>query len=270
MESEVAQLPLTERVWIWLQNNVRQALWGVVGLLLLGVIVAYFFYHRNQKEIQAGEALSNVAGMSEAGANANLAEAYLKVAAEYPNSRAGASALLLAAGDLFADGKFEQAKTQFQKLAREHSDSPLLGQALLGIASCLEAMGKSAEAIAGYKDLVDHHPSDSVVPQARFALARLYEAQNKPELARDYLEQVAQVALGPDGQPRYVYGSMGSEAGMLLEELKTKYPSLVKPPAAPPGSAPFKIETMPAPAVTGAAPANVPAVGTNLPGPAKP
>ena len=139
MESQVVQLPVAERVWIWVQNNTRQALWGVAGLLLLGLVVGYFVYHQNQKEIQAGEALSNVASaqMGGSGGNVNTADAYLKVASEYPSSKAGMRALLLAAGDFFADGKFEQAKAQFQKFAREHSDSPLLGQALLGIAACL-------------------------------------------------------------------------------------------------------------------------------------
>ena len=56
MESEVVQLPVAERVWIWVQNNVRQVLWGVAGLILLGIIIAFFIYRHNQKEIQAGEA----------------------------------------------------------------------------------------------------------------------------------------------------------------------------------------------------------------------
>ena len=63
-----------------------------------------------------------------------------------------------------------------------------------------------------------------MLPQARFALARLYEAQNKPELARNLFEEV---------ERNNPYGSLGSEAGMRLEELKIKYPSLVVP-AAPP------------------------------------
>ena len=59
-----------------------------------------------------------------------------------------------------------------------------------------------------------------MLPQARFALARLYEAQNKPELARNLFEEVER------SNP---YGSLGSEAGMRLEELKLKYPKLATP-----------------------------------------
>jgi hypothetical protein len=61
----------------------------------------------------------------------------------------------------------------------------------------------------------------------------LYEAQNKPELARSLFEEVAR------NNP---YGSLGSEAGIRLEELKIKYPNLVAPVTPTPTNAmPFKV-----------------------------
>jgi TolA-binding protein len=165
--------------------------------------------------------LSNVALTPMTGASrGDTANAYLKVAATYPDSRAGARALLLAGGALFVEGKYPEAKAQFDRFKRDYSTSPYMGEALLGIASCLDAEGKTSEAAAAYKDLIDHHPVDQVLPQARFALGRLYEAQNKPELARNMFEEV---------ERNNPYGSLGSEAGMRLEELKLKYPSLAAP-----------------------------------------
>src|SRR5208282_4455362 len=142
------------------------------------------------------------------------AEAYLRVAATYAGSRAGARALLVAASGLFVEGKYDEARTQFERFTREYSDSPFRGEALLGIAACLDAQSKTNEAATAYKDLIDRRPTDYVLPQARFALARLYEAQNKPELARNLLEEV---------ERNNPYGSLGSEAGIRLEELKVKY-----------------------------------------------
>ena len=78
--------------------------------------------------------------------------------------------------------------------------------------------------MTAYKELIDRRPTDYILPEARFALGRLYEAQNKPEEARLQFEQVAR------NNP---YGSLGSEAGIRLEELKVKYPSLFTPPAPP-------------------------------------
>jgi tetratricopeptide (TPR) repeat protein len=100
-----------------------------------------------------------------------------------------------------------------------------MGQALLGVAACLEAEGKTEQALTAYKDLVTRHAKESVIPQAKFALARLYEAQGKPELARDLFEQV---------EHDNPYGSLGSEAGMRLEDLNAKYPKPVPAPVSPP------------------------------------
>jgi tetratricopeptide (TPR) repeat protein len=96
---------------------------------------------------------------------------------------------------------------------------------LLGIACCYDAVGRTNEAINAYKDLVDRHPNENVAPQARFSLARLYETQNMIEQARALYEDVAKA--DPNS-------SLGSEAGMRLEELKVLYP----PPAPPPAPAP--------------------------------
>ena len=221
MESEAAQLPLWQQAWAWFEANKKQALLGAGALVLVGVIVAFYLYRRNEADIAASEALSNVALAPMTGASRGaMADAYLKVAATYPDSRAGARALLLAAGTLFVEGKYPEAKTQFDRFTRDYSTSPFLGEALLGIAACLDAQGKTPEATAAYRDLIDHHPADQVLPQARFALGRLYEAQNKPEQARNMFEEVER------SNP---YGSLGSEAGMRLEELRLKYPSLAAP-----------------------------------------
>jgi TolA-binding protein len=221
MESEVAQLPLWQKAWAWFEANKRQTLWGGGGLVVVGLVVAFFLYRQNETDVAASEALSNVALPQMTGAaRGDSAEAYLKVAATYPNSRAGARALLLAGGSLFVEGKYAEAKTLFERFAREHRDSLFAGEALLGVAACLDAQGNSGDAITAYKDLIDRHPVDQVLAQAKFALARLYEAQNKPEQARNLFEEVER------SNP---YGSLGSEAGMRLEELKIKYPNLAAP-----------------------------------------
>jgi TolA-binding protein len=231
MESEVAQLPLWQKAWAWIEANKRQTIWGATSLVVVILIASFFMYRQKEADLAASEALSNLAAPQMAGGSrGDSAEAYLKMAAAYPNSRAAARALLLAAGKLFEEGKYGEAKTQFERFTREHTDSPFRGEAFLGIAACLDAQGKTTEAAAAYKNLIDRLPSDHVLPQARFALARLYEAENKPELARNLFEQVA------SSNP---YSSLGSEAGMRLEELNIKYPQLAAP------TAPMPTNTLP-------------------------
>lgn len=237
MESDAGQIPLSHKTWAWFEANKKQTLWSAGGILVLGVIVAFFLYRQNEAEVAASEALSNVSvpQMTGAGSRGDIAEAYLKVAAAHPKSGASARALLLAAGSFFVEGKYAEAQTQFERFRREHSDSPFLGEALLGIAACLDAQqGKTREAIAAYKDLIDHRPGDVVLPQARFALARLHDAQNEPEQARNLFEEVERT------DP---YGSLGDEARMRLEELKAKYPKLMAATTPmPTNPLPYKIE----------------------------
>jgi tetratricopeptide (TPR) repeat protein len=123
------------------------------------------------------------------------------------------------------DGKYPEAKTQFERFRRDYAGSPFMGEALLGIAACQEAQGQTREAMTTYKEVVDRYSTDSNVPQAKFALGRLYEAQNEPEKARNYFEEVERA------DP---YGSLGDESKMRLEDLRTKYPKLFEPVAPPP------------------------------------
>jgi predicted negative regulator of RcsB-dependent stress response len=224
MPSNVAQLPLSDRLWAWFEANRKPTVFVTVLLALAALIIWFFLWRHDQRELAASYALTNVTTGPGAGDSSRpeLADAYLKVAAEYPHSEAGTRSLLLAAGSFFNQGKFAEAQAQFERFTREHHDSPFLGQALLGVATCLDAQGKTDQALTTYKDLIARHPNESFIPQAKFALARLYIAQNKPELARDLYEDVERT------DPFF-----GPEAGMQLEDLKTKYPQLFPAPPAP-------------------------------------
>jgi TolA-binding protein len=235
MESDAGQLPLSHTAWAWFEANKKQALIGTGAIVVVALIVSFYIYRQDERDIAASEALASVEvpHMNNPRTVAEAPEAYLKVVAEYPKSRAAARALLLAAGNLFAAEKYPEARTQFERFTRDFGDSPFMGQALLGIAACLDAQGKADEAIVAYKDLVDHHPGENTVPQARFALGRLYEAKGDPEKARSQFEEVAR---------ENPYGSIGSEAGMRLEELNLKYPKLMAASTTSTNARPYKIE----------------------------
>jgi tetratricopeptide (TPR) repeat protein len=229
MELEAVPLPLSDKLWTWFENNKKQALYGAVVLVAGGIIAGFIYWRQNEQELTAGEALSNISAphMGAPGARPGAAEAYLKIAAEYPKSSAAIRAALFAGTSFFLDGKYPEAKAQFDKFAHEHRESGLLGQALLGSAACLDAQGKTDEAIAAYKNLVDKHPGENTIPDARFALARLYETQNQPEQAKGLYEEIMR------NDP--FRSSIGDAAAMRLEELRRKYPA-PPPPAASPTS----------------------------------
>ena len=235
MQSDVTHLTVQDQLLIWLTKNKRQVLWGTVAVAVVGFAVGIYVWQQNEVQTSASHALSKISSGNLMGvAQPGTTEALLKVAADYPNTSAARRAVLIAAGNLFADGKYKESQAQFDRFLREYRDSAFATEAMFGVAACKDAQGMAAEATTAFKDIVDHHPSESVAPQARFELARLYEMQNKLELARDLYQQLAQ--MDPNGQ-------LGSEANMRLAELFNKNPSLipVRPTAAAPvGLSPVK------------------------------
>jgi tetratricopeptide (TPR) repeat protein len=232
MESKVAELPLSHKAWAWFEKNQKQALTSASVVVIVGLIIWFFVWQNGEKQVQASEELSSIAvrQISAAAAGSQDApQAYLKVASDYPKSKAAARALLLAAGALFTEGKYAESQALFERFTREFHDSPLLGEGLLGVASCLEAQGKTDQAAGAYKDLITRHPADSVAPQAKFSLAGLYEVQKRPELARDLYDQVERESR---------YGILGGEAGLRLEELAQKNPNLTPAVTVPTPSPP--------------------------------
>src|SRR5260370_40945836 len=215
MESNVVQLPLADRLWDWFETYKRQ-MGLVTGVLVVaGLVIRFIVWQQEQKQINAGNALSQVVAgqLDGTSPHTGVAEAYLKVAKDYPTPTSGARALLLAAGTLFAEGKYAEAQAQFKRFVREYQGSPFMGEALFGVASCLDAQGKTELAANAYNDLKTRHPTESFVPQAKFALARLYETQNKLEQARDLYQDIEHSAP---------FTSLGNEAGVRLEELVAK------------------------------------------------
>src|SRR6267143_5249865 len=222
MEQNVARLPYFERLWTWFETNKKQALWGALIVVAVGVIISFYFWQQSESEVNAGEALSQVlAGAVFSGGNrAELPEAYLKVVSQHADTSAGGQALLLAGEAFFAQGRYSEAQAQFQRFTREYAGNPLAAQAALGTAKCLEAQGKTEEAARAYKEAFERNPNANIVPQAKFSLARIYESQNKLDQARSLYEELARAET-----------STGSDAAMRLEELKMRLSAGAPPPA---------------------------------------
>lgn len=223
MEQNVASLTVFEQAWAWFEANKKQVAWGAGILVVVGLIVSYYTWSKGEKDISAGEALSDA--VAAAAPEVNRAESYLKVAAAHPGTSAGARALLGAAGVLFTQGKYAEAQAQFQQFSRDYPDSPFRSQAMLGVAASLDAQAKPEEAARAYKELIDRRPGEIIVPQAKFALARIYESQNKLNEARALYEEISRVPGN---------NSIINEAGVKAEELRSKLPVTASAPTAAP------------------------------------
>lgn len=217
MEANATNLSVQDRILAWVETRKNEIRWGVIIVLVVGVAGGFFVWHQNEKRAAANAALSSVARRNLVNAPASEpVEALLKVAAEYPNTDAGARALLLAGGGLFREGKYQEARAQFERYLRDYGNRPFADQALLGAAACLDAQGKTNEAVAAYADIIQHHANENIAPQAKLALARLYESQNKLQQARDLYQELTSAN----------YGLMSSEASVRFSEMLADHPNL--------------------------------------------
>lgn len=241
MERNTAESHLLLDAWVWLEKNRKPVIFGAVAVTAAGLLAGTMAWSKKQKQVVAGEALSQVLlAQMMSGNRADAANGLLKVANSHSGTSGGAQAQLLAAGALFADGKYAEAQAQFEKFNREYVGHMLTPQGKLGSASCLAMQGKTEDAARAYKDLAERYPSANTAPQARFALGSIYESQGKLEDALTQFEQVARTEMNT---------TLGNEAGMRAEEIRTKLPPV-----------PLPTTSTPAPPV---------ATSTNVPPPAK-
>ncbi len=231
MEKDVTQSADLYHLVAWFDANRKRVITILAVVLIVSASIGAYIWHKNYVETQAGEAISNMkqpATAEEAAAiNLTAAQSYLKIADDYPGTRGGERALLIAGGILFDNGKFDQSKAAFDKFMTLYPESSLANQAQLGIAASLEAAGKNDEAAKRYDDLIKHHATDSTIPQAKSALARLYVSLNKPEQAMRLYEELAK---GNNND------TWSAEAGIQLQELLAKHPELKKPVATAPSA----------------------------------
>src|SRR6516225_7064601 len=117
MESNVAQLPLADRLWVWFDTYRKPAAVVAAILAAAGLVIWFILWQQEQKQVDAGAALSQVAAgqLDGTSTRAQVPDAYLKVARNYPNSITGARALLLAAGGMFTEDKYQDAQSLFER-----------------------------------------------------------------------------------------------------------------------------------------------------------
>ena len=217
MELHDAPATYLFKLWPWFEANRIRIIWGSAVIAVVAVLISFYSWQRDQKEITAGKALtrmmSSIPRNTTPGQEADL---YLKITADYQGTSAGQRALLQGAEMLFAAGRYPDAQAQFQKFLDAHPGSFFAAQAALGVATSLDAQGKTDLAAGGYQRIINSYPDAVAVDSARFALAQINERQGKLVEAINLYRAI--VKYNPNS-------SMGSEAGLRLMELKTKLQS---------------------------------------------
>jgi predicted negative regulator of RcsB-dependent stress response len=212
------------KLWPWFEANRNRIIGGVGVIVVAAGLISYYSWQRDQKEMVAGKALTQVIrSIPRNATTGQQADLYLKISTDYQGTSAGQRALLQGAAMLFAAGRYADAQAQFQKFLDVHPGSFFAGQAALGVATSLDAQGKTDLAAGVYQRIINSYSDTVAVDSARFALAQINERQGKFAEAVNLYEAI--VRYNPNG-------SLGSEAGLRLMELKMKLPS-ASPSTAP-------------------------------------
>jgi predicted negative regulator of RcsB-dependent stress response len=201
----------------WADKNRKQLLLGLAVVILAGAVAGLYVWHKTAVETTANAAFCaiKVPAPGEPATPA-LASEYAEVADNYPDTSAGARAMLMAGSSFFETGDFGRAEAMFERFLSDHPDNPLADEAAIGVATCLEAQGKAAEAVARYRDILQRPPGPTT-SQARSSLARIYTQENKPE---DAMQQYVSLLQARQSD------SWTMEAQVQLQGLLEKNPEL--------------------------------------------
>lgn len=211
----------------WLEVNKKRLIIALSIAAFLALVGSFVFWRGHQKEIEANGALLRLGlpfSMAENQAPPT-AQAYLEIAKKYPNTSAGKRAWLLAAGALYTDGKYAEARQQFEQFRSTYKDSDYDAIIRLGVATCLDAENQIEAAAQAYQEVITQYAEDPIAAQAKLALARIHQTKNQPELAYKLLEEVARQTQRNAWQ---------ADATAARDALLLKYPHLA--PTNPPPS----------------------------------
>ena len=217
MESNDTEELFYLKIWPFIEANKNAIIGGAIALVAAVLLVIFYNWERTQKEINAGQAFSQLVVSPQPGAApASQADQYLRIAADYAGTSAAQRAQLQAAADLFTAEKYADAQTQFQKFLDTYAGNPLAGVAALGVAAALDAQGNLSAAADAYRNLLDTYPNSSAAISAQYALAGVYERLGKPLDAVKYYQEVAHTFAG---------STLAEQAGQRAMELMATLPT---------------------------------------------
>jgi len=231
MELHDAESQFLFKVLPAVEANKKPIIIGAVAVVVVILLAVIFSWQRNQKEINAGEAYSQVVVSAAATSNpASQADEYLSVAANFPGTIAAQRAQLQGAADLFTAGRYADAQIQFQKFADAYPGNSLVAFAMLGVGSSLDAQNNLNAAADAYRNVTEGYGNSTAAVPAKYALASIYERQGKIKDAVNYYQEIARSGSGT---------ALGQQAGQRAVELSATLPPAPapKPASATPATA---------------------------------
>jgi TolA-binding protein len=172
-EEQQPEADLSIAFLTWFEENKRLI---AIGFGLVSAAVVVGIVNRNIKDSAERSANAAMFAVLAPGAKSVSADALAKVAADHSGTKAAERAQLLAAAQLFEEGRHADAQKAFEAFDASYPDSALASTAVLGIAAALDAQNKTAEAISAYAAFISRFQDDALLTDARLSKARVHEA----------------------------------------------------------------------------------------------
>ena len=224
MQTQDAPVELIFRIWPWLEANKKLLIGTGVVVVAVSGILFFWSSQREQKAIDAGQAVTSALfNPSASGDPTQMVSSLENLAAQYGDTLAGQRAQLHAAAALFGAGNYAEAETQFQKYLSVNPSGSLSAIALLGVAASRDAQDKADLASSAYQQVISQFPLSPCVSEAQFALGCISERQHKLSEAKGYFDNVVRSTAG---------GSLAQEAGVRSSELQARIAASSPKPAA--------------------------------------
>jgi len=225
MESQDTATLYLLKIWPALEANKNRVIGGLIAVVLVILLVLLMSWQRDQKEVDAGQAVSQLMVSSQPNATpAQLAAQYLKIAGDYAGTQAAQRAQLQGAAILFTAGDYAGAQAQFQKFVDADPASPQIATAELGVASCLESLGRTDAAVDAYQKVIGAEGTSPTTLSAQFALGRIMEGQGKISEALKYYQPLARSVPNT---------TLGHQAALKAAELNANLAAKTTVTAAP-------------------------------------
>lgn len=180
----------------WFEINKKRLIIGATASVIAGFAIYTWNWQRQQTELRASDALLRLFPVNPpANAAPPKADDFLKVATEFGGTHAASRALLLAAGTLFKEKRYSDARKQFELFTSHYGSSPFASDAAYGAAVAIEAQNMTNEAFTAYQQVFARYPGTSAADQAKLAVARIYESRNQPEPAIKLYDDLSKAGL---------------------------------------------------------------------------
>jgi len=173
----------------WVEVNKKRLGQAAVVAVVAGFIIYAWTHFRQQAEQKASEALIALSRATDAGSKPDSGK-FFALSTAHSGTGAGRRALLLGAGALFSEKKFDDARARFEQFLAEAPADAGAATAAYGIAASLEAVNKLEEALQGYQRVVVSYSTEPEAAQAQLAMALLHEAKKQDDQALKIYDEI--------------------------------------------------------------------------------